>query len=121
MRNSKKKTVVPYRCDTPTMLRFMELGVIAEQDDNLFILSFLNTEENTAYLGLLDQIQRDLKYFLTICSWCKKVEIEKLWVEIQAAIQELDLFTNRTFPQLCHSIVQGCATSIMGAAYGRNS
>jgi hypothetical protein len=72
VRSSKKAIVVPYRCDSPIMQRFMELRVIAGRDDTLFVLNFLNAEEDTAYTALLDQVERDPNDSLSICSWCKK-------------------------------------------------
>jgi hypothetical protein len=116
VRSSKKEIVVPYRCDFPIMQRFMELRIIAVRDDTLFVLNFLNAEEDTAYTALLDQVERDPNDSLSICSWCKKVELEHEWVEIQVAIHDLGLFASSQLQELTHGVCPNCVTTIMDAA-----
>lgn len=111
-RNNKKEIVVPYRCDSPTLQRFMELRVFAESENTLLVLNYLITEEHTAYTGLLDVIERDPTSWLSICSWCKKVKVDREWVEIQIAITELGLLANELLPQLTHGICPTCITII---------
>lgn len=100
---------IPFRCDSPTCRRYMELVVAPLADRGLAINSSLLREEIRPYVPILDVGVPRTDEFLSICSWCKQVLLpEQRWVDVELAVSRLDLFEGRPLPNLTHSICDQC-------------
>ena len=43
-----------------------------------------------------------------MCSWCKRVDVEGAWSDVEAAVQRLRLFELTSLPQITHGICEPC-------------
>jgi hypothetical protein len=46
---------------------------------------------------------------LMVCSWCKAVEAGHVWVEVEQAVERLDLFAPEALPPISHGICPDCS------------
>ena len=106
-----------YRCDTPEQRRLLRLELYPQDAGAITFTSSVLQVEDRPPVALLDpRTQRDDR-FLTICSWCKQVELTDPvtgaveWVEVEEAVERLGLFEASIMPQLTHGICPSCLTT----------
>ena len=112
VRTSGNEVVVPFRCDSPSVRRFMELEVSPGPDGHVRFQGRIVREEKRQPVLLLDSsINRD-DDFLKVCSWCKRVQAEGEWLEVELAVERLELFNRQRLPQISHGICEDCGVSL---------
>ena len=105
----------PFRCDAPNRRRFMQMELSPLGNKHIRIVSRVLHEEERTYVALLDPTQVRSNDFITICSWCKKIELPSgAWAEVEEALVTLDLFADPLLPQLSHGICPACMHSFSG-------
>lgn len=87
----------------------MLMEIIPLEDESTGFKSCVVREEARDPVKLLDiDIDRSDE-FLTICSWCKRIRVDKKnWVEVEQAIEQLGLFGASLLPQLSHEMCPRC-------------
>jgi hypothetical protein len=113
---SRNTTIrLPFRCDSPSARRFMELTVRPLPAHALTVESRLLRTETRQYVPLLERSPR-LRYgFLTMCSWCKRIRlVNGEWAEVERAVEVMDLFTSADLPMISHGICRSCADLTFG-------
>lgn len=112
-RNNHKSVSFPFRCDSPTHRRYMQLSVAPLANGALEIATVLVWEEPRPYAALFDPDAIRDDRFLTVCSWCKCVLVSSNeWGEVETAIRRLDLFGAKRLPQLTHGVCATCESQI---------
>jgi len=102
-----------YRCDSPECRRFMELIVSRLRDGYVQFDSRILRQEQRDPVDLFAVNMPRAADFLTVCSWCKKVQIaENRWVEVEEAVDRLHLFERTHLPQLTHGMCGICFKDI---------
>ncbi len=114
VRKEKREVIIPFRCDGPDIRRFMELRIKKVKDDNVYFKGCLIKEEMRQRVVLLDALIPRKNNLLRMCSWCKKVDTNGIWLEVEQAIKELDLFGSDALPGITHGICEACNEMIMG-------
>ena len=62
---------------------------------------------------MLGSTIRDPDRYLTICSWCKRVDVgDDKWAEVEDAVRDLELFNGTLLPTLTHGMCLDCLASI---------
>jgi len=113
VRSRDREIVIPFRCDSPTIRRFMTLTIAPVQGGNLALVGALIREEPRPHVALLGSEVPDLETLVSICSWCKRVQLrDSSWVEVEQAIHELGLFQSDGVPGLTHGICPDCMFNI---------
>ena len=113
VRRQQKEVHVPFRCDSPDCRRFMELTIEPQESGSLALTGSLLREEPRPRSDLLAATNRDPDRFLTICSWCKRVDVgNDVWVEVEDAVRELSLFNGALVPTLTHGMCLDCLASV---------
>lgn len=113
---SRNTTVrLPFRCDSPSARRLLQLTVRPLPDQGLAIESRLLRAEPRRYVPLLERSAR-LRYgSLSICSWCNRIRlVSGEWVEVEKAVELMDLFAAADLPMLSHGICRSCAALTFG-------
>ena len=101
--------VVPFRCDSPNLLREMRLIVKAGDDDAIHLEGILCRVQLTRYLHLLDARARRSREKLTICSLCKRTLVEPMgWIEMSETAVQLRLYGDRLQPKVTYSLCPAC-------------
>lgn len=108
VRHTGEDSVIPFRCDSAGTRRFMELCVRREPGDHVTFESVLICEEHRPVAELLDPDRPTSDELLRMCSWCKRIDVDGTWMEIEDAMRELDLFSQSVLPKLSHGICEDC-------------
>jgi hypothetical protein len=68
-------------------------------------------------VALLDPaVPRNPDTLLRMCAWCKKLDVEGTWLEIQDAIGRLRLFDHPAVPAITHGICDRCFELVTAAS-----
>lgn len=108
VRLNKRHLTVPFRCDGPTVRRFMTMSILPGQDNAVVFRCELLREEPTDPVPLLSRETRRNASMIHLCGWCGRAEIGNSWIEVDAAIRALKLFEVETIPQISHGICPAC-------------
>ena len=112
VRTEGRPKVIPYRCDTPGLRRFMELEVRLAEDGMVEFRSRIVREERRESVRLMELDVERSDELLCMCSWCKRVSLpEARWVEVEEAVEELRLFEATILPKVSHGICPACLAS----------
>lgn len=98
-----------YRCDSPTERRFLSLEMVPHPDGEVdFHSSLLRTEPRES-VRLLESDAPRSEAFLKVCSLCKRFILpDGNWVEVEEAVQRLQLFDTARLPRLSHGLCPAC-------------
>ena len=100
---------VPFRCDSPTLRRYMQLTITRHDKQHLDYESVLLRAVPSRRLALLDPIQQRSAAFLTMCSFCKRSLIEPSgWLEIENIAIKLRLYREQTVPEIRYTVCPDC-------------
>jgi hypothetical protein len=113
VRKNNARIKVPFRCDSPAYRRFMELEIFTLDENLIEFRSRIVKLEFRPHVDLLDFSVDRSDEFVRICGWCKKIYVsEAKLVEVEEAVEELNLFGETKLPQLTHSICPSCKESL---------
>jgi hypothetical protein len=107
VRASGGTIVVPFRCDGPESRRFMEMSMVSLAAGAVEFRSVLKREEARSKVELLDLHCPRTEKWLTMCAWCKKVDVGE-WVEVEEAVRRLGLFDQTRLPRITHGMCLAC-------------
>lgn len=114
VRSGQRQVVVPFRCDSPTVRRFMSLKIEPLAAEGLRLTSELLKVEEREYMPLLDAAVSRSSEVLMICAWCKRIEAgPAVWLEVEDAVEKLGLFGSVELPQLKHGACRDCSEPYM--------
>ncbi|WP_372726126.1 hypothetical protein [Novipirellula sp.] len=100
---------VPFRCDSPTLRRYMQLTITLNDDKQLAYESVLLRAVASRRLAMLDPVQQRSAAFLTMCSFCKRSLIEPSgWLEMENIAIKLRLYRKQTVPELRYTVCPEC-------------
>jgi len=112
VRISKEVVDFPFRCDTPTLRRFMRMELQPQPNDAILFTSRVTQVETRPCAYWLDMSLVRSETFVTICSWCKRVELPYgYWCEVEDAVETLGLFGTTHSPRLTHGMCPECSLS----------
>jgi len=109
VRKYKKEITLPFRCDSPTQRRFLNLTLKPLENDYIEFISTIKKIENRDYVSLMDNSIDKSEEILIVCSMCKKIKLdEMLWEEVEEAVFLLKLFEKQKLPMLSHGLCPFC-------------
>ena len=109
VRAGKRGRPIPFRCDSPSERRFLELKLKLLHDDQIEITSTILRTENRKPLRFIDNQTPRTTDLIRICSMCKKIDIaQNQWLEIEEALGILKLFEEDKVPSLTHGLCPDC-------------
>jgi hypothetical protein len=112
---SGKTIDVCMRCDSPTARRKVELRIMPLPDRGVAFESRITREEGRDYVALLDMTRERSPLIVSICSWCKKVQVPgQGWFEVEEALPRLDLTSEAHLPQLANIVCYDCYHKVVG-------
>lgn len=107
-RRRQRTIVIPFRCDGPSVRRFMELSISPSANGNVQFVSRTIREEYRKTVALLDASATRTDEYVAMCSWCKRVEVLGKWLKVEQALIETRLFELTSFPKLAHDTCSDC-------------
>ncbi len=106
-----------FRCDSPRFRRAFRMQITGEKGGVVEFASTLTSEEAREAVSLLDCHQPRNDQFIRMCSWCKRVEVDLVWTQVEAAVIKLGLMTAPTVPSITHGICDDCLGEAMGSIF----
>ncbi len=98
----------PFRCDSPTARRHLEMRLTPGPDDTVQLESVVLASELRGRQPLWDCHVARRGDVLRACSWCKRVDSAGEWLEVEEAIDRLHIFERQDMPSLAHGICADC-------------
>lgn len=109
VRDSHTASVFPFRCDSPTLRRYMRLELTPEAEGGIQLDSVLERVEQTSQFNLLEPTFPRSQQMLTLCSCCKRILVETCgWLELDNVAVRLQLFDQNRVPRLRNSVCPDC-------------
>lgn len=109
VRETEGQIMVPFRCDSPTLQRHMEVTIISNAAGGLLYESRLIRVEPQPRARLLDAEEPRSNETLTMCSCCKRSLIEPFdWLDLEHIALRLRMFDRQDLPQLTYTICPDC-------------
>ena len=110
VRGHDETVVLPFRCDSPTVRRYMQLIITGKvTDEDLLYEGGIIQVEPRRYLPVLDPRQPRTESFLWMCSCCKRVLLEPHgWLEVEDISERLQLRKREKLPRWRQSLCQEC-------------
>lgn len=109
VRQTQSNVIVPFRCDSPGLRRYMVLHISPLPHHAVQFEGKLMREERREHVPLLDPASDRSGAFVTACSWCKRIEADGTWLEVEEAVRGMRLFDSSSLPQISHGICGDCA------------
>ena len=111
IREDGRRVCFSYRCDSPDCRRFMEMRIhhVRALDQVEFCSRVLRTERRDPVALLNPDLAERSNKILTVCSWCKAVEADDAWVEVEQAVERLGLLAAQALPRISHGICPACS------------
>lgn len=108
VRRTGGRLMVPFRCDSPSLRRFLELRIEPRRPTGLRLHSRVLRVEERPEVLLLDRREPRDGELLRMCSFCKSVEAQGRWRHVEEAIAALRLFERDVLPSITHSVCPSC-------------
>lgn len=105
----------PFRCDGPSIRRWMLMRMSGSPDDEVFFESTVVDSQPCEAGKAWDRRATRGTDLITSCSWCKRLKVEDRWVEVEEAIEPLGLFMRGPAPLMTHGMCSQCQADIMGS------
>jgi hypothetical protein len=103
----------PIRCDAPDRRRSLELTITRREPSGLRVTTTLTGSEARRRVALLDRRHPRSEALLRMCGWCKLVEVEGRWCEVEEAIAALRLFEADAVPAVTHGMCPACTDRLL--------
>lgn len=100
--------VFPFRCDSPEVRRFLEMEIRPGPSSGLQLRTRVVRLEPREPNPLLDRAAPRGGALLRMCSWCKAVDVEGRWCEVEQAVIALRLFEREVVPAITHGVCPVC-------------
>lgn len=101
------------RCDAPDCRRLVHLN-LSRDADRLCCTATVIQKESRPFVSLLDPKNPCSNDVVVCCSWCKKFQVQAArWLEVEEAIDELQLFQCPKLPGLTHGACPTCYSTVL--------
>lgn len=113
VRMKQRAGLFRFRCDSPVCRRYFLLTVSPLQEEALMLSTHTIGETPRKTVPLLDSELEKGGTWLRVCSWCMKACLStKEWVELEEAVDRLDLLGGNPVPHLTHGICPDCQITV---------
>jgi hypothetical protein len=91
---------------------FLELTITPGAGGGFLITSTTVRSEERQPVSLLARDRPHSEARLSVCGWCKRVDIGARWCEVEEALTELRVFEHDPLPILSHGICPACDDAV---------
>jgi hypothetical protein len=117
VRDTGNALSVPFRCDSPADCRRMTLKIEALPAGTIQFTASTNETRSHGPVRLIDVSVPRASEVLLICSWCKRVLVDR-WMELELAAQHSSLLEATSLPALSHGICETCSKEVQRSLGG---
>ncbi len=97
-----------FRCDSPGCRRLLEMTVQGAEDGGVEFCSRTVSEEQRSAPPLFADGTDGAGAVIRMCGWCKKVDLDGEWVEVEVAVADLRLLERGAPLAINHGICGPC-------------
>ncbi len=103
-----------FRCDSSDRRRLMQMEISLTSSNVVRFRCTPLAIQQRPPVNILDVSAPRSEEALVVCGWCKQFRTpDKGWLEIEAAVEHMDLFHRDLFPELSHGMCSMCYASTM--------
>lgn len=114
VRSDKQSVQVPIRCDSPELRRKIIIVLKFVADGHIEFICRTTHIEARPPVDLLRQEAHRGNHILRVCRFCKKIAVPSdEWIDIERAIERLELFAHKHLPQLSHGVCPTCRAAAL--------
>lgn len=114
---SGRTAAFTYRCDAPGRRRFMHMTMRPSGRRGVEFDSVTVRTEARPTMALVSAPSGAAR-LLRICSWCKRVDVDGGWEEIELALPRLSVFAASTPTAVTHAICADCQARMLAEIDG---
>lgn len=103
----------PFRCDAPGLRRFMHMEIASLPYGGVEFRSRTVRTEPRPAVALLDDRSPRSTARITMCGWCKRVDHEGAWVEVERYLEESMIMKDEPLPLVSHGMCGTCEKNMM--------
>ncbi len=112
---SGRKLAFPFRCDAPSLRRFLVMTMEPSGAGGVaFITRLLRVEDRQPVALLAANVLRNDE-MVRMCSWCKRIVVDDAYAEVEDAVIRLKLFSAMPMPRITHGICDTCYRHVTAA------
>lgn len=112
-RRTHRVVSFPYRCDSPDLLRSMEMVILPLAQDTLEFQCRVVRQQMRPPRKLWGRRDQRAPETLRVCSWCNKVDLGgDNWQELEALLAQRPLLDEEPPPSLTHGACPECCRVI---------
>ncbi len=111
---SGREISAPFRCDAPSRRRFLRLELTPSPDGSVRCSSTLLSEEERPPQPLLDPRVPRTDEILCVCSWCRSVDVDGRWLDVEEAVDALGFLQEPALPAISHGICPDRSLALRG-------
>lgn len=115
LRMGPRELLVPFRCDSPNVVRDMSLLMSSSGDGTIRLEGRLNAETEREFVPALARHVPRREDSLRICALCRRIEVEDRWLGATARRARALLFDPKRIPGLDETVCPDCNARAMGA------
>jgi hypothetical protein len=113
VRSKRTPVSLPFRCDSPALRREMELRIAPGHAGALLLSAQTVALWPRDPVPLLDPAVARDERLLRVCSWCRRTELDGVWLEIEEALTAYrDLLASPPVPRITHGLCATCMRRI---------
>ncbi|MGE5814369.1 MAG: hypothetical protein ACM36C_07775 [Acidobacteriota bacterium] len=105
---------LPFRCDGPGLIRMMDMFVEPAPDGGLRLVSTVVQTTARPHASIIDvNAPRNHDRMLWMCSWCKRLQAQDRWINVDEAAREFGLLEGNDVPEITHGLCPTCEREIV--------
>lgn len=108
IRQSQQRVVFTHRCDSPTLIRYIQMEIVPTANGVVEFRNQLLLQKHRDPIPLLDPTVQRTSELLKMCSWCNRLLCDQTWLLLEEAINYMGLFGSSQLPQITHGICPAC-------------
>lgn len=113
VRETRSAVAFPFRCDSPTRRRFLNMNIERRFDGGLRLETTVTSIEVRPPMALLGRRRDSNGVPLRVCGWCSFVDVAGRWCEVEDAVRILRLFDHDLLPPVTHVMCPPCHERLM--------
>jgi hypothetical protein len=112
LRARREEIVVPFRCDSPSVVRLMELTLRPLPPAGIELEGRLLEERSRKPVALFSRSLERSPESMPICGLCRRLCVHQAWLEAEQAIARARLLDSALLPRLVESVCPECRTAV---------
>ena len=112
LRAHPSELVIPFRCDSPTIIRHMSLTLRSLKAAGIECEGRVLQQEVREPVALLSKRAVRSRESIEICSLCRRLFVHGKWIEVAEAIVRRRLFNFDPVPRLQETVCSECRTRL---------